>query len=380
LAASNPLVAQPEQSSTADTTISSEIQSPDSEPHRTQPASTPDKSSIDSTTDVEIQRRLNELRRDLLDYRLNLVDWWLIAVAIFLTLLGIFVSILFGYFTLRGFRKTEAEARPNVVVVVIVKKTAIFLTFLGIFVSISGPLILQRFHEFRTEVRNIRTMMAVSERSYTIGSTRSFAYMRTEKEPAVLLEKWDAERVGKSPDAARRDAESAQGDPAASLIDQAIAAAVQLQRQEKIEAAREMWRYIANVAEGIDNQLQARAWFSVGYLHGEEDNRKEAINAYNEAIRLNPDNAEAYNNRGTVKRSLGQHEAALADYDKAIELNPDDATAYNNRGVTKKNLGRLNEAREDYQKALTLAQESGNEDMIAVAKRNLSRLGNAQAP
>ena len=103
------------------------------------------------------------------------------------------------------------------------------------------------------------------------------------------LENLDAERIGKDPAAALRAAESVQEDPTAPLIDQAIAAAVQLQGQEKIEAAIEMWRYIANVAQGIDSQLQALARFSVGYLHGEEDNWEAALDAYNEAIRLSPD-------------------------------------------------------------------------------------------
>ena len=56
------------------------------------------------------------------------------------------------------------------------------------------------------------------------------------------------------------------------------------------------------------------------------------------------------------------------------------ASAYNNRGVTKKNLGRPNEAREDYQKALALAQESGDEDLIAKVQSNLSQLDKGEAP
>ena len=89
--------------------------------------------------------------------------------------------------------------------------------------------------------------------------------------------------------------------------------------------------------------------------------------------------AEAYDTRGVAKAGLGQHEAALADYDEALRLKPDMAAAYNNRGNAKKNLGRLNEAREDYQKALALAQESGDEDLIAKVKRNLSQLDNDKA-
>ncbi len=168
------------------------------------------------------------------------------------------------------------------------------------------------------------------------------------------LEKWDAERVSENPDAARRDAETVQKDSAASLIDQATATAILLQRQEKIEAAIEMWRYIAKVPEGIDNQLRARAWFSVGYLYGEEDNRKEAIDAYNEAIRLKPDMAEAYNNRGVAKNDLGQHEAAFTDLDEAIRLKPDYAISYNNRGKVKNDLGQHEAALTDLDEAIRL--------------------------
>ena len=85
-----------------------------------------------------------------------------------------------------------------------------------------------------------------------------------------------------------------------------------------------------------------------------------AIADYDIAIRLNPDDADAYYNRGNAKSKtsvntsppsqilispsasmrrcayLGQaHFAAIADYDIAIRLNPDDADAYNNRGNAK---------------------------------------------
>ena len=52
----------------------------------------------------------------------------------------------------------------------------------------------------------------------------------------------------------------------ASPVDRAIADAVSLQRAGRIEEAIEKWRSIANVAEGSDNDLAARAWLSVGYL------------------------------------------------------------------------------------------------------------------
>ena len=67
--------------------------------------------------------------------------------------------------------------------------------------------------------------------------------------------------------------------------------------------------------------------------------KEEAVADYDEAIRLNPNDDDAYNNRGIVKANLGQHEEAIADFDEAIRLNPNYAKAYSNRGIVKASLG-----------------------------------------
>src|SRR3974377_1817269 len=56
-----------------------------------------------------------------------------------------------------------------------------------------------------------------------------------------------------------------------------------------------------------------------------------AIQACDQAIRQNPRDAEAYNNRGFKHYDKGDLDRALADFDKAIEINPRDAHAYNSR-------------------------------------------------
>ena len=92
--------------------------------------------------------------------------------------------------------------------------------------------------------------------------------------------------------------------------------------KENIEEAIEKWRSIANIAGEEDRQLQARAWFSIGYLHshGEGADLAAAIDAYTKAIDLSPAYAMSYNNRGYTMARFGQPEAALADLDRAIEL------------------------------------------------------------
>ena len=142
-----------------------------------------------------------------------------------------------------------------------------------------------------------------------------------------------AELAAKNPTEVAEAAERVQRDPAASLADRAIADAVLLQQQGNIEEAIEKWRAIANVVGEEDRELQARAWFSIGYLRsvGEGADLATAVDAYTRAIELSPGDAAAYNNRGFVKRGLGQPEAALADFNRAIELNPAHAAASRNR-------------------------------------------------
>ena len=57
-----------------------------------------------------------------------------------------------------------------------------------------------------------------------------------------------------------------------------------------------------------------------------------AIEAYSHVIELNPNNPNAYNNRGVAYSAKGDFDRTIEDYTKAIELNPNYAVAYNNRG------------------------------------------------
>jgi Flp pilus assembly protein TadD, contains TPR repeats len=81
---------------------------------------------------------------------------------------------------------------------------------------------------------------------------------------------------------------------------------------------------------------------------------QHAIEDYNEAIRLKKDYAEAYNNRGTSYDKLGQYQRAIEDYTEAIRLQPDFAPGYINRGLAYANLGQYQRAIEDYNEAIRL--------------------------
>ena len=338
------------------------------------PPLAPDKNGREAAAEVENQRRFNELRREFLDDRREFldaraknVDWWLTAIGVVAPL----VAFIIGLLGFQRLREIEADARRDAAAS---KKSA---------------------EEAERLVEKIRANSDEAEK---------------------LLEKLDAQSIGKNVDEATRTAESVQRDPAASVIGRARAAAVLLQYQGKIEEAIEKWRAIANVAGEADRQLQARAWFSVGYLLDKEEGADlgAVIDAYTKAINLDQDYAGAYLNRGLALSQLDRHldaiadfdwiiklnsadaEAhvnrgfalsrldrhldAIADFDRAIKLNSADALAHYGRGAANLSLSRISEARADLQQALVLAQESGIANLVTIVERDLGRLDNKEEP
>ncbi len=76
-----------------------------------------------------------------------------------------------------------------------------------------------------------------------------------------------------------------------------------------------------------------------------------AIRHYGQAIAEDGLSAENLaiinNNRGMAYWSRGQRDNAVADYDAAIRLQPDDAFAYENRGRAKRHVGQVGAAVDD---------------------------------
>ena len=59
----------------------------------------------------------------------------------------------------------------------------------------------------------------------------------------------------------------------------------------------------------------------------------EAIASFDQALRLKPDMAEAFNNLGMAWQSQGNMEEAQANFDRALLLKPDDANFHFNRAL-----------------------------------------------
>ena len=58
-----------------------------------------------------------------------------------------------------------------------------------------------------------------------------------------------------------------------------------------------------------------------------------AIANYDRAIALEPNDADAYHNRGIAKDALGDYAGAIADYDRVVALDPDNVAVLEDRAV-----------------------------------------------
>lgn len=81
---------------------------------------------------------------------------------------------------------------------------------------------------------------------------------------------------------------------------------------------------------------------------------REALESFDQAIKLKSKYAEAHNNRAAALAALGQDEAALDSYRKAVAIKPDYAEAHYNLGTSLRTLGRYEEALKSFDRALAL--------------------------
>jgi len=101
----------------------------------------------------------------------------------------------------------------------------------------------------------------------------------------------------------------------------------------------------------------ANAYHERGDFYYETDQYDKAIADYSRAIDLNPRHASAYFNRAYAYGEIGQYDKAIADYSKAIELDPSDAEAYYNRGLDYQNNGEASKAVSDLEKCIELSTD-----------------------
>jgi len=75
-----------------------------------------------------------------------------------------------------------------------------------------------------------------------------------------------------------------------------------------------------------------------------------------------------------VKDRMGDIDGGIADYEIAVKLDPDDAIAYNNLGMLQEKLGYKKASERNFKKADTLAEE--NPDSLPNIKKDIEDKAN----
>jgi tetratricopeptide (TPR) repeat protein len=117
-------------------------------------------------------------------------------------------------------------------------------------------------------------------------------------------------------------------------------------------------------ASSIDNFTKAmdqgnrgyHVWVSRGAAYLQSKRLSKALEDFNHAISMKPNNARAYHMRALAHDKKGDSEAALDDLKHAIYLNPEYGAAYRSRAMVLDKIGRSDEATEDMKMANHLTE------------------------
>lgn len=132
---------------------------------------------------------------------------------------------------------------------------------------------------------------------------------------------------------------------------------------EAVQYLDQALRY--NPQDGAAYNDKALCLIEMGVLEGAEE-------LFNKGIEVEPDYATVHHNKGWLLNKLGRHEEALGCFEKALALEPGRAVTYENMADACENAGRIREALAAYKKALELVHCSGR--IKGEIKKEIDRL------
>jgi tetratricopeptide (TPR) repeat protein len=99
-------------------------------------------------------------------------------------------------------------------------------------------------------------------------------------------------------------------------------------------------------------QILAKTWLKKGNRLFKLGRHKEALNAFDKTIALDPSNSIGYYRKGNALEKLEQYDSAYAAYLKAQNIDPDNKTLHHHMGICLLKLEKFKQAYETLKKAL----------------------------
>ena len=122
------------------------------------------------------------------------------------------------------------------------------------------------------------------------------------------------------------------------------------------------------------NANEAALFLHRGAAYREWSANDRAIEDFNQAVKLDPTSADGFASRGNVYYRMRQYDRVIADESKAIELNPKLAFAFTVRGLAYADTAQVDRAIEDYSQAIKLSPN----DLFAYADRAVAYVAKGQ--
>ncbi len=115
---------------------------------------------------------------------------------------------------------------------------------------------------------------------------------------------------------------------------------------------------LAALKKSIEIKKDHKTYDKLGLVYAEMRMNKEAIESFNEAIKIYPRYAKAHNDLAVVHGRTGKFELALDNFNKAIKIDWDYADAHYNLGILLEYLGQKEKAKEEFEIAARLEPEN----------------------
>jgi tetratricopeptide (TPR) repeat protein len=108
------------------------------------------------------------------------------------------------------------------------------------------------------------------------------------------------------------------------------------------------------MAEASSGTVPSGDWFRRGNALLSEGSFAEAVEAYDQAVRESPKDADSWNNRGLALASQSRFSDALRSFEQAGEINSSHPDAWYNRGMVLCALQRYDDAVSSFERALKI--------------------------
>ena len=106
----------------------------------------------------------------------------------------------------------------------------------------------------------------------------------------------------------------------------------------------------ADNGPGISHEAAKLNQRGLDHLHKKE--YEQAIASFREALKIQPEYPDAFDNLGKALESTGKDAEAIADFDKAIKIAPEKAAVYADKGLALFHEGKYEDAAASYRQAI----------------------------